>query len=68
LAEALVQTIRGPSEAMGWIEVTTEADLLLGMARDDKELVGSIIDQARAGGLIRLQQLGEQGGGFGGSV
>jgi tetratricopeptide (TPR) repeat protein len=68
LAEALVRKIRDPSEAMGWTEVTAEADLLVGLARDDEELVGSIIDRARAGGLIRLQQLGEQGSGFGGSV
>jgi hypothetical protein len=53
---------------MGWTEVTAEADLLVGMARGDEDLVRSVIDQARAGGLIRLQQLGEHGGGFGGSV
>jgi DNA-binding SARP family transcriptional activator len=68
LAEALVRTIRDPSDAMGWTEVTAEADLLVGMARGDEELVRSVIDQARASGLIRLQQLGEQGGGFDGTV
>jgi DNA-binding SARP family transcriptional activator/tetratricopeptide (TPR) repeat protein len=68
LAEALALTIRDPSEAMGWTEVTAEADLLLGIARRDEELVDGAIDQARAGGLIRLQQLGEQRSGIGRSV
>ena len=67
-AEALVQTIRASAESRGWVEVAAEADLLLGAARDDEELVRSIIDQARAGGLIRLQQLGEHGGSLRGSV
>ena len=67
-AEALVRMIRDPSEKMGWAEVTAEADLLLGTARRDEELVRSVLDRARASGLIRLQQLGEQGGGLGGSI
>ena len=67
-AQALVQAIRDPSEKMGWAEVTAEADLLYGMASNDKGLVKSAIDQARSSGLIRLQQLGEHGGGLGGSV
>ena len=67
-AEALVQVIRDPSEMMGWAEVTAEADLLLGLARRDEELVKSVIDRARASGLVRLQQLGEHRGGLGRSI
>ena len=67
-AEALVQVIRDPSEMMGWTEVTTEADLLLGLARHDEELVKRVIDRARASGLVRLQQLGEHSGGLGRSI
>jgi len=67
-AEALVRVVRDPSEKTGWVEVTAEADLLLGIARQDDELVKSAVDQARAGGLARLQQLGEQSGGLSGSV
>ncbi|MPZ92384.1 MAG: AAA family ATPase [Actinobacteria bacterium] len=67
-AEALVRIVRDPSEKMGWVEVTAEADLLLGISRQDDRLVKSVVDQAGARGLSRLQQLGEQGGGPGGSV
>ena len=67
-AEALVRVVRDPAEKMGWVEVTAEADLLLGIARQDGGLVKSVVDQARVNGLSRLQQLGEQGGGLGGSV
>ena len=67
-AEALVRVVRDPSERMGWVEVTAEADLLLGIARQDDGLVKSVVDRARADGLSRLQQLGEQGGGLGRSV
>ena len=67
-AETLVRVVRDPAEKMGWVEVTAEADLLLGVSRHDDALVKSVVDRARAGGLSRLQQLGEQGGGLGGSV
>jgi DNA-binding SARP family transcriptional activator/tetratricopeptide (TPR) repeat protein len=67
-AEALVRVVRGPAEQMGWVEITAEADLILGMARDDEVLVKSALGQARAADLVRLQQLGEQVGGPGGSV
>ena len=67
-AETLVRIVRDPAETMGWVEVTAEADLLLGIARRDNALVESVIGQARADGLSRLQQLGEQGGGLGSSV
>ena len=67
-AEALVRVVRDPSERMGWVEVTAEADLLLAMALQDDLLVESVVDQARAGGFSRLQQLGEQGGRFGGAA
>ncbi len=67
-AEALVRVVRDPSEKMGWVEVTAEADLLLGLARQDDGLVKNVVDQARARGLSRLHQLGEQGGGLGGPV
>jgi DNA-binding SARP family transcriptional activator len=67
-ADAIIQTIRDPSEAMGWAEVTAEADLLLGVARHDEGLVKSAVDRARASGFVRLQQLGENGGGLGGTI
>ncbi|HZK51138.1 MAG TPA: hypothetical protein VFD47_06215 [Actinomycetota bacterium] len=67
-AEALVRVVRDPAEKMGWVEVTAEADLLLGIARQDDELVKRVVHQARVDGLSRLQQLGEQGGGPGGSA
>jgi DNA-binding SARP family transcriptional activator len=67
-AEDLVRVVRDPSERMGWVEVTAEADLLLGMARRDEALVKRVLDQARVAGLVRLQQLGEQVGSPGGSL
>jgi DNA-binding SARP family transcriptional activator len=67
-AETLLREVHDPSEKMGWVEVTAEADLLLGMARRDEGVIKGVIDEARAGGLVRLQQLGEQVGGPSGSV
>ena len=61
-AEGLVETIREPARASGWVETATESDLLIGTWRGDDVLVERALRAARELGLARLEQLGDQSG------
>jgi len=56
----LVDLVREPAMAAGWIETAVEADLLTGQIRGDDDLIGKAVDQAETRGLVRLQHLADQ--------
>jgi tetratricopeptide (TPR) repeat protein len=67
-ASDLVEAVRQPAVAAGWIETATEADLLIGQIQGDDHLVQQAVDLAESRGLIRLQHLADQFRGASGTV